>query len=80
MGPYGIGDLGLNGPKVDIWDQDGRIWGSGINGVLWDVGFGVGWPKGGDMGSGMRMGMDGALWDVGFGVGWPLKWRYGAQG
>ena len=50
MGPYGIGDLGLNGPKVDIWDRDGRIWGSGMNGVLWDVGFGVGWPKGGHMG------------------------------
>ena len=52
MGPYGIGDLGSNGPKVDIWDRDGRTWGSGINGVLWDVGFGVGWPKRGYMGLG----------------------------
>ena len=36
MGSYGIWDLGSGGPKVDIW-------GTGMDGVLWDVGFGVGW-------------------------------------
>ena len=44
MGSYGMWDLGSGGPKMDIWDWDGRIWGSGMNGALWDVGFGVGWP------------------------------------
>ena len=44
MGSHKIWDLGLNGPNMDIWDQDGRIWGSGMNGALWDLGFGVGWP------------------------------------
>ena len=43
MGPYGIWDLGLNGPNMDIWDRDGIIWGSGMNGALWDLRFGVGW-------------------------------------
>ena len=50
MGPYGIWDLGLNGPMVDIWDRDGIILGSDMNGFLWDLGFGVGWPQNGDMG------------------------------
>ena len=50
MGSHKIWDLGLDGPKVDIWDRDGRIWGSGMNGALRDLGFGVGWPKGGHMG------------------------------
>ena len=59
MGSYGMWDLGSGGPKMDIWDWDGRIWGTGIKGVIWDLGFGVVWPNGGDMGSGMRMGMDG---------------------
>ena len=27
-----------------------EIWVTGMNGALWDVGFGVGWPKGGHMG------------------------------
>ena len=44
MGSYGMWDLGSGGPKMDIWDWDGIIWGSEMNGVLWDVGFGVGWP------------------------------------
>ena len=68
MGSYGMWDLGSGGPKVDIW-------GTGMDGFLWDVGFGVGWtnPKvdiwdrdGIIWGSGMN----GALWDLGFGVGW----------
>ena len=45
MGSHKIWDLGLDGPKVDIWGRDGRIWGSGINGFLWDLGFGVGWTN-----------------------------------
>ena len=47
MGIYGMWDLGSGGPEMDIWDRDGRIWGSGMNGVLWDLGFGVGWPQNG---------------------------------
>ena len=44
MGSYGMWDLGLGGPKVDIW-------GTGMDGALRDVGFGVGWmTKHGDMG------------------------------
>ena len=47
MGPYGMWDLGSVGPKVDIW-------GTGMDGALWDLRFGVGWmTKYGDMGSGM---------------------------
>ena len=45
IGPYGMWDLGLGGPKMDIWDRDGIIWGSEMNGVLWDLRFGVGCPK-----------------------------------
>ena len=44
MGSHKIWDLGSGGAKVDIWDRDGIIWGSGMNGVLWDLRFGVGWP------------------------------------
>ena len=44
MGSYGIWDLGSGGPKMDIWDRDGRIWGTGIDGALWDLRYGVGWP------------------------------------
>ena len=51
MGSYGMWDLGSGGPMVDIWDRDGRIWGSGMDGALWDLRFGVGWmTKYGDMG------------------------------
>ena len=42
--PTGCGIWGRLAPKMDIWDWDGIIWGSEMNGVLWDVGFGVGWP------------------------------------
>ena len=45
MGSYGMWDLGLGGPKVDIW-------GTGMDGFLWDLRFGVEWTKGGYMGSG----------------------------
>ena len=44
MGSYGIWDLGSGGPKMDIWDRDGRIWGTGIDGALWVLRYGVGWP------------------------------------
>ena len=68
MGPYGIGDLGLNGPKVELWDrdEDGDGWGP-IRSGIW------GWKdqsKRGFMGPGRGCRMNGALWDVGFGVGW----------
>ena len=44
MGPYGIWDLGSGGPNMEIWV-------TGMYGVLWDLGFGVGWmTKYGDMG------------------------------
>ena len=45
MGPYGMWDLGSGGPKMDGG-------GGGMNGFLWDVGFGVGLTKGGDIGPG----------------------------
>ena len=76
MGPYGMWDLGSGGPKMDIWGRDGRIWGTGINGALWDVGFGVGWPKGGHMGHRDEWGpMGSEIWGR-----VALKWSYGAQG
>ena len=37
MGLYGMWDLGSGGPKVDIWV-------TGMNGALWDLRYGVGWP------------------------------------
>ena len=43
MGSYGMWDLGSGGPKMEIWV-------TGMNGALWDVGFGVGWPQNGVMG------------------------------
>ena len=52
MGSYGMWDLGSGGPEMDIWDWDGIIWGSGMNGFLWDLRFGVGWPINGYMGLG----------------------------
>ena len=45
MGSYGMWDLGLGGPKVDIW-------GTGMDGFLWDLRFGIEWTKGGVMGPG----------------------------
>ena len=62
---------------MDIWDRDGIIWGSGMDGALWDVGFGVGWPQNGDMGHRDEwVPMGSGIW------GWmdDQIWRYGAQG
>ena len=42
-----------------------------MDGFLWDVGFGVGWPLKWRYGVGGGGGMNGFLWDVGFGFGWP---------
>ena len=65
---------------MDIWDRDGRIWGSGINGALWDVGFGVEWTKGGVMGLGWEnMGLRDEWGPMGCGI-WgrvAQKWIYG---
>ena len=66
MGSHKIWDLGLNGPNMDIWDRDGIIWGSGMNGVLWDVGFGVGWPLKWRYGAQGWMGPY-EIWDLGSG-------------
>ena len=69
MGSYGMWDLGSGGPKMELWV-------TGMDGVLRDVGFGVGWPQNGDMGHRDE-------WvPMGWGI-WgrvALKWRYGAQG
>ena len=68
MGSHKIWDLGSGGPKMEIW-------GTGMDGALWDLRFGVGWMKakvdlwdrdGRIWGSGMN----GLLWDLGFGVEW----------
>ena len=45
MGSYGMWDLGSGGPKMELWA-------TGMDGVLWDLGFGVGWSNGGPMGPG----------------------------
>ena len=37
MGSHKIWDLGSGGRKMELWV-------TGMYGVLWDVGFGVGWP------------------------------------
>ena len=60
MGSHKVWDLGSGGPKMQLWGQGwmgshkiwdlgsgGRkmeLWVTGMYGVLWDVGFGVGWP------------------------------------
>ena len=70
MGSYGIGDLGSGGPKMELW-------GTGTDGFLWDLGFGVGWmTKYGDMGLRDEWG------PMGCGIWGRVapKWRYGAQG
>ena len=55
----------------------------GMDGALWDVGFGVGWAENGHMGRGWEnMGLRdecdpirSGIWD------WVApKWRYGSQG
>ena len=66
-GPMGCGIWGRVAPKMEIW-------GTGTDGFLWDLGFGVGWmTKDGDMGH-----RDG--WGpMGCGI-WGrvvLKWTYG---
>mgnify|MGYP006266303989 CR=1 FL=1 len=75
-GPMGCGIWG----RVALKWMGG--WG-GMNGFLWDVGFGVGWPKGGHMGHRdgwvpMGCGIWGRVvlkWTYGTGMG-----EYGAQG
>ena len=82
MASYGMWDLGSGGPNMDIWDWDGIIWGTGMDGALWDLGFGVGWPNGGHMGPGWEnMGLRDEWGPTGSGI-WgrvALKWRYGVR-
>ena len=76
MGPYGMWDLGSGGPKMELWV-------TGMNGALWDLGFGVGWPRNGwggvwDEWGPMGCGIWGRVaqkWIYGTGMG-----EYGAQG
>ena len=60
-----------------------EIWVTGMNGVLWDLGFGIEWTKHGYMGPGWdNMGLRDEWGPMGCGI-WgrvALKCRYGAQG
>ena len=76
MGSHKIWDLGSGGPKMELWV-------TGMNGALWDLRYGVGWPQNGDMGHRDEWGPMGSgiwgrvvlKWTYGTGMG-----EYGAQG
>ena len=75
MGSHEIWDLGLGGPKMELWV-------TGMNGALWDLGFGVEWTKHGYMGPGWdNMGLRDGWGPMGCGI-WgrvAQRWTYGVR-
>ena len=68
--------MGSGGPNVELWV-------TGMDGALWDLGFGVEWTNGGHMGPGWdNIGLRDEWVPMGSGIWGRVapKWRYGSQG